>query len=267
MKVLSVKQPWAQLIVCGAKRFEVRTWKTEYRGALYIHASAAAPTGPFYQEQLTFGLGPVFEAADCADLMAMRALPRSAIVGRVTVTDIWMPEQFEANATAHDAVVIGPPEEGHYYWKLESPVAFPPILNIGGALNLWSPKPDVAAQVTHAERKAKAGVYRVDPPFQGPADWTQFESEEDEELPEEEADNNVLLQPSPELAVIIGAAPRTREEVVVGVWNYIQAHGLQSQNNKRQINCDGALASVCGAKKVNLFDLAARLSKHLAHVD
>ena len=35
---LSVKQPWAALIVAGLKRVEVRTWPTRRRGRILIHA-------------------------------------------------------------------------------------------------------------------------------------------------------------------------------------------------------------------------------------
>jgi hypothetical protein len=38
IKVLSVRQPWAYLICAGFKNIENRTWKTDYRGRLYIHA-------------------------------------------------------------------------------------------------------------------------------------------------------------------------------------------------------------------------------------
>ena len=38
MKVLTIKQPWASLIIDGNKRFEFRSWKTNYRGELLIHA-------------------------------------------------------------------------------------------------------------------------------------------------------------------------------------------------------------------------------------
>lgn len=39
MKVLSIRQPWASLIVKGCKDVENRTWKTDYRGPIAIHAS------------------------------------------------------------------------------------------------------------------------------------------------------------------------------------------------------------------------------------
>lgn len=39
MKTISIRQPWADLIVkSGAKQVENRTWKSLYRGPVYIHA-------------------------------------------------------------------------------------------------------------------------------------------------------------------------------------------------------------------------------------
>jgi hypothetical protein len=38
-KVLSIRQPYADFILCGTKWCENRTWRTQYRGALWIHAS------------------------------------------------------------------------------------------------------------------------------------------------------------------------------------------------------------------------------------
>ena len=34
MKALTIKQPWASLIVHGIKDIENRTWRTDYRGPL-----------------------------------------------------------------------------------------------------------------------------------------------------------------------------------------------------------------------------------------
>ncbi len=39
MRALSVRQPWAGLIVAGLKDIENRSWRTEYRGQLLVHAS------------------------------------------------------------------------------------------------------------------------------------------------------------------------------------------------------------------------------------
>ena len=40
MKVLSLTEPYATLIKNGSKTIETRSWKTNYRGRLYIHASS-----------------------------------------------------------------------------------------------------------------------------------------------------------------------------------------------------------------------------------
>lgn len=42
IKVLSVKQPWAWAIIAGFKTCENRTWGTNYRGPLLIHAGKSA---------------------------------------------------------------------------------------------------------------------------------------------------------------------------------------------------------------------------------
>jgi len=43
MKVLTLHQPWASLVTCGVKSIETRSWSTEYRGPLAIHAAARKP--------------------------------------------------------------------------------------------------------------------------------------------------------------------------------------------------------------------------------
>jgi ASCH domain len=39
MRVLSVRQPWADWILSGRKRVEHRSWRTHVRGRILIHAS------------------------------------------------------------------------------------------------------------------------------------------------------------------------------------------------------------------------------------
>ncbi len=41
MKVLSIKEPFATLIKDKVKIYETRSWKTNYRGEIYVHASLA----------------------------------------------------------------------------------------------------------------------------------------------------------------------------------------------------------------------------------
>jgi hypothetical protein len=39
MKCLSLKQPYAELLVSGKKTIELRNWNTSFRGKFLIHAS------------------------------------------------------------------------------------------------------------------------------------------------------------------------------------------------------------------------------------
>jgi hypothetical protein len=38
-KALSIRQPWAWLIINGGKDIENRTWRTTHRGQFWVHAS------------------------------------------------------------------------------------------------------------------------------------------------------------------------------------------------------------------------------------
>jgi len=70
---------------------------------------------------------------------------------------------------------------------------------------------------------------------------------------------------SSELAVVVGAGPMPRSEVVKKLWVYIKANNLQDQANKRNINADEALKKVFGGKDVvNMFEMTKLVSKHLS---
>lgn len=44
MKVLTIKEPFATLVKDGVKHYETRSWKTNYRGEIYIHAAKTIST-------------------------------------------------------------------------------------------------------------------------------------------------------------------------------------------------------------------------------
>ncbi|QRM34307.1 SWIB/MDM2 domain-containing protein [Microvirga sp. VF16] len=72
------------------------------------------------------------------------------------------------------------------------------------------------------------------------------------------------LQPSPELAAIVGSDPLPRPEVVSRVWDYIKKHKLQNPQNKREIMADEKLQAVFGGKnKVSMFEMNKHLAQHL----
>ena len=71
------------------------------------------------------------------------------------------------------------------------------------------------------------------------------------------------LQPSKELAAVVGSGPLPRGEVVSKVWDYIKKHDLQNPENRREILADDKLETVFGKKKVTMFEMNKYLAQHL----
>jgi chromatin remodeling complex protein RSC6 len=73
------------------------------------------------------------------------------------------------------------------------------------------------------------------------------------------------LQPSDELAAVVGSAPLPRTEVVSKVWDYIKSNNLQNPENKREILADAKLQAVFGGKsKVSMFEMNNHFAQHLS---
>jgi len=87
MKALSLKQPWAELVVSGKKTIETRKWNTKFRGEFLIHASKN--TNKERERELGF-----------------ENLPTGCIIGKATLVDVKKYEskkEFEKDADKHYA--------------------------------------------------------------------------------------------------------------------------------------------------------------------
>ena len=71
------------------------------------------------------------------------------------------------------------------------------------------------------------------------------------------------LQPSQDLAAVVGSGTMARGEVVSKVWEYIKANKLQSPDDGRQILADDKLRKVFGKEKVTMFEMNKLLAQHL----
>ena len=71
------------------------------------------------------------------------------------------------------------------------------------------------------------------------------------------------LQPSKELAAVVGSDPLPRPEVVSKVWDYIKKNNLQNPANKREIMADDKLRAVFGKEAVTMFEMNKHLAQHL----
>ena len=72
------------------------------------------------------------------------------------------------------------------------------------------------------------------------------------------------LQPSEELAAMVGDEPMYRAQVVEKVWGYIRENGLQDPRNPRRIKADENLRRIFGGREqVTLFELTRGVNRHL----
>ena len=72
------------------------------------------------------------------------------------------------------------------------------------------------------------------------------------------------MQPSSDLAAVVGDRPMPRTEVTKRLWDYIKRNGLQDAKNRRQINADDKLRPVFGGKKnVSMFEMTKLVNQHL----
>ena len=120
MKVLTIKQPWASLIIDGYKIYEFRSWKTNYRGKIGIHAGLSSENiNDFKDYNLIYKKG--------------------FIIGEATIVDcILVDEKFNNDLKKIDPKVYKHNLVGQYAWKLENVVKYEEPIEIKGKLGLWN---------------------------------------------------------------------------------------------------------------------------------
>ena len=125
MKVISIKQPWATLIAKGYKTYEFRSWKTKYRGEIYIHASKVVEK-------------------DKLDRFKHLSLdyPTGKIIAKATLTDcIEVDKQFEEELIKKDKCIYGASSNRNgYAFKLEKIEELEEYIEAKGQLGIWNYK-------------------------------------------------------------------------------------------------------------------------------
>ena len=125
MKALTIKQPWAALIVNGYKKYEFRSWKTNYRGKILIHAGMSLEkdmVSRFKDYDLNYVMG--------------------AIIGEATLEDcILVDKDFNEELRKIDPIVYGRSNHTETYaWKLSNIVKYDKPIEIKGKLGLLNYK-------------------------------------------------------------------------------------------------------------------------------
>lgn len=153
MKVISIMQPWASLIAIGAKQFETRSWKTNYRGPIAIHASKKEPIVNLRQlpatvQKLMFDR---FYAKYGTNSGAIKNMPTGVILAVANLTECYQihrPFEGYLSLTSIDSIgclinecspecEFGDYTPGRFAWELEDVKQIEPI-PAKGQLNLWN---------------------------------------------------------------------------------------------------------------------------------
>ena len=128
MKVLTIKEPFATLIKNKIKYIETRSWKTKYRGELYIQAGLAKLTKELKERK------------ELSKLYNEDELQYGYIICKCNLVDcIYMTEEFikEEKGKNLNNFIAGRYEVGRYAWVLEDIEVIEPI-KVKGQLGIWN---------------------------------------------------------------------------------------------------------------------------------
>lgn len=124
MKVLTIRQPWASLIMAGLKEYEFRSWKTNYRGEILIHAGKTIDR----------------EAGKRLKKYLPDKLPTGKILGKVElmncskVTPQFLRELRKINPDIYEKTVF----KEEYAWNVTVLEKFDKPIDTKGKLGLWN---------------------------------------------------------------------------------------------------------------------------------
>ena len=123
MKALTIREPWASLIINGYKKYEFRSWKTNYRGKILIHAGLNIEKDMLNR----------FKDYDIECVSG-------AIIGEAEIVDcILVDKEFNEELRILDPTVYGRSNHiENYAWKLENIRKYDTPIYIKGKLGLWN---------------------------------------------------------------------------------------------------------------------------------
>lgn len=127
MKVISLKEPFATLIKDKDKHIETRSWKTTYRGEIYIHASLSCENLKGREELIS--------------LVGNRKLNNGYIICKCKLGDcIYMTQEYVDNIKKNNykEYLCGNYSVGRYAWVLEDIKPLSNKIEVKGHLGIWN---------------------------------------------------------------------------------------------------------------------------------
>jgi len=149
MKAITLWEPWASFVAEGLKKYETRSWSTDYRGKILIHAAKRPPveaeykpcleaiaeaglTAPYLSEQKLGSFIAVAELVDCRPMLEGR-------VDNHTFNFIGIADQTPLEKA------LGLWEPGRFAWELRNVRKLSVPIKWNGNQGLWNPPSTHAA--------------------------------------------------------------------------------------------------------------------------
>jgi hypothetical protein len=134
LKALAVAQPWATLILLGAKRRETRGWRTEHRGTLAIHAGRTFPPAA----RALCEQEPFRTLLRAAGYPGGDGLPRGALLGTVELVGCTPVEDLDLESLSAEERALGDYRFGRWAWEFRDPRPLLVPLPAVGRLGVYS---------------------------------------------------------------------------------------------------------------------------------
>ena len=128
MKVLSLIEPYATIIKEGKKKIETRSWKTNYRGKLYIHASSTKISKECRENE------ELMKLVDIDNLNYGYIVCVCELIDCVEMTDEFI-EKVKKNK---DEYISGDYAIGRYAWILNDVKILNKPIKVKGHLGIWN---------------------------------------------------------------------------------------------------------------------------------
>ena len=139
MKAITLWEPWASLVALKIKRWETRSWWTNYRGPLVIHAASKKSFHSHYMKAA--------QTSITAPDLKIEDLSFGQIVAVCDLTAcIEMSNKMIMEMTETERM-LGDWLEGRYAWKLENVRALDKPITVLGKQGLWTLPPEIMEQL------------------------------------------------------------------------------------------------------------------------
>lgn len=155
MKAITLWQPWASLIACGAKKYETRGWATNYHGPIAIHAALKDARTMF--DELPLDVQTAMSPFLVEHYSLWSKVPHGAVIATTELVECWEIRDatssygtgygYKCIGIGDNARIISPNNNellfgdwtsGRYAWELANVQMLPEPIPAKGRQGLWN---------------------------------------------------------------------------------------------------------------------------------